>query len=472
MPSPRPETDESRPLLSASASLEAQLVERKITPLPRMQLAALCAVRLVDPIAYSQIFPYVNEFLISLKVTDDPSKIGFYSGLVESSYAVTQLLAIWQWSRISDVIGRRPVVLAGTLGVAVTTLMFGLSGSLFSAVLFRGLGGIFGGNIAVFHAIMGEITDSSNQHLAYPIYGFIWPIGTIIGPLLGGLFSDLDTRYPRSFGHFEFIKMHPYFIPGLISSVIASLGLLSVYFFLEETLPSKRQNRCHGCDISSGTDATPSTPLTFMELLAIPVIRALTLSGFALNFISTAFDVVFVLFCYTSVETGGLGFSATQIGYSLAISGIISCAMQLILLPMLLCRMTAATLYNLCMCAWPITFMSLPLLNMVAQKTEGWPLWCGVVTTLATSRFGWLAFSVSMILVRNHVPSPSALGSTNGLVQFAMCVSRAFSPTFISSAFALSVEERVLGGNLWVLIMVLICLAGSSLTWRISAIPT
>ena len=54
----------------------------KATPLPKAQLATLCAVRLVDPIAFTQIFPYVNEMMDHLHLTEDPSKIGFYSGLV------------------------------------------------------------------------------------------------------------------------------------------------------------------------------------------------------------------------------------------------------------------------------------------------------------------------------------------------------------------------------------------------------
>ncbi|KAJ7871414.1 major facilitator superfamily domain-containing protein [Mycena olivaceomarginata] len=458
-----PETDETRPLLSESASgtsLEAQTpTESKITPLPRIQLAALCAVRLVDPIAYSQIFPYINEMLFHLRVAEDPSKIGFYSGLVESSYAITQLLAIYNWSKLSDIIGRRPVVLYGTLGVVVTTLMFGLSDSLFAVIFLRALGGIFGGNIATFHAILGELTDSTNQHLAYPIYGFTWPIATIIGPLVGGFFSNLDTRYPASSGY-EFIKHHPYFMPGFVSSCIAFLGLLFVYFCLDETLPSKKSTP------SSGSVTASSRPPTFAELLALPVIRALALSGLALNFITTAFDVVFVLYAYTAVETGGLGFTASQIGLSLAISGVISCAMQIILLPILLYRIPATKLYNICMFTWCLTFMSLPLLNLLARSDLAAGLWCGVVTILLISRFGWLAFSISMILVR-HNTANSALGSANGLVQFAMCVSRAISPAFISSVFALSMEHKLVGGYLWVGIMVFICLAGTSLTLRI-----
>jgi hypothetical protein len=52
------------------------------TPLPVRQLAALCGVRLIDPIAFSQVFPYVNEMIDDLRLTSDPSRIGFYSGLV------------------------------------------------------------------------------------------------------------------------------------------------------------------------------------------------------------------------------------------------------------------------------------------------------------------------------------------------------------------------------------------------------
>jgi hypothetical protein len=75
--------NESCPLLQDQSTLETQkLAKSKRTPLPKAQLTVLCAVRLVDPIAFSQIFPYINEFMITLHLTDDPSQIGFYSGIV------------------------------------------------------------------------------------------------------------------------------------------------------------------------------------------------------------------------------------------------------------------------------------------------------------------------------------------------------------------------------------------------------
>jgi hypothetical protein len=50
-------------------------------------------------------------------------------------------------------------------------------------------------------------------------------------------------------------------------------------------------------------------PRNTRELFSVPIIRALCLSGCALSFISTSFDVVFVLFCFSPIDLGGLGFS-------------------------------------------------------------------------------------------------------------------------------------------------------------------
>jgi len=56
----------------------------KMTPIPKLQLATLCLIRLLEPIGFTQLFPYVNEMMVNLKLVDDPSKVGFVSGLVVS----------------------------------------------------------------------------------------------------------------------------------------------------------------------------------------------------------------------------------------------------------------------------------------------------------------------------------------------------------------------------------------------------
>ena len=75
---------EAQPLLDPEASDGALYMPtkctRRPTPLPKRALAAVCAMRLVEPLAFSHIFPYVNELIAGLGVPS--GDVGFYSGLV------------------------------------------------------------------------------------------------------------------------------------------------------------------------------------------------------------------------------------------------------------------------------------------------------------------------------------------------------------------------------------------------------
>ena len=82
-----PVLDESTPLQSNADQnvVEGQVSKPvKMTPIPKLQLATLCIVRLLEPIGFTQLFPYINEMVVKLKLIDDPSKVGFVSGLVVS----------------------------------------------------------------------------------------------------------------------------------------------------------------------------------------------------------------------------------------------------------------------------------------------------------------------------------------------------------------------------------------------------
>ena len=83
-----PAVNESAALLPSADQhiAESQVFEPlKMTPVPKLQLAALCVVRLLEPIGFTQLFPYVNEMVVKFKMIDDPSKAGFVSGLVVSN---------------------------------------------------------------------------------------------------------------------------------------------------------------------------------------------------------------------------------------------------------------------------------------------------------------------------------------------------------------------------------------------------
>lgn len=118
-----------------------------VTPLPKAQLAVILCLRLAEPIAYTQLFPHINAMVEELGIAP-PNRVGFYSGIIDGLFSLTQLCTIVHWGGLSDRIGRKPVIIIGLSGVTVATLCFGLSRTLWQLLLSRALLGALCGNVA------------------------------------------------------------------------------------------------------------------------------------------------------------------------------------------------------------------------------------------------------------------------------------------------------------------------------------
>lgn len=100
-------------------------------------------------------------------ITDDPTRVGFYSGIIESIFSLMGFLVgednisnltslrlhlhnkpVMPCSMVSDRVGRKPVVLVGTFGLAISTALFGVSKTYWSMIGTRCLGGTLGGTWA------------------------------------------------------------------------------------------------------------------------------------------------------------------------------------------------------------------------------------------------------------------------------------------------------------------------------------
>ncbi|KZT10758.1 MFS general substrate transporter, partial [Laetiporus sulphureus 93-53] len=464
----------------STSLLESARKATRPSPLPKLQLAVVYAVKLMIPLATTQSMPYINLLVAELVGSDD-ADTGYYSGLVGSAGSIAHILTIYAWGRLSDRYGRKPIIISGTALTAVCTLLFGLSRSFSSVLVTKFLIGGFSATTSAIHSVVGELTDSTNQATAFPLYDIVSAVGFALGPLIGGTFANPATEYPGWFDT-PFWRNYPYFLPCLITTLLALVALFLAIFVLEETLPGRialLKDLDEDSALIESSESTideaeimdsPSKPLGVKVLLSTPVILMVCASSGALAFVASCFNTVFVLQSYTSVENGGLGLKPAQIGQALTIMGTVSIFLKLSL-PPLLRRFGTLTMFRFCMRSWPVTFASMSLLSLIAQRAvqpEGRAVeWVAVSFVLFLSRIGTMAFSIIMLLTKDHTPGTSSLGTSNGLAEFAQSLAAVFSPTIVSSLFAFSVSKHVLDGHLWVIIMVVLAVFSGTFADRL-----
>ena len=99
---------------------------------------------------------------------DDSSNASFYAGLLVSAYAFGEVLTAVIWGAVSDRVGRKPIVLSGLVGVAISCVMFGLARSYWVALVARLVGGALNGNVAVMQTMLAEMVKRP-EHERRPI---------------------------------------------------------------------------------------------------------------------------------------------------------------------------------------------------------------------------------------------------------------------------------------------------------------
>ncbi len=118
---------------------------------------------------------------------------GFVIGLIISSFSVMQFMFAPAWGRLSDRIGRRPVLLISNAGSAISYALFGLapladdSTALLVLLVSRIFAGICGANLSVASAYIADVTDRENRSKSMGLIGMAFGLGFILGPAIGAL---------------------------------------------------------------------------------------------------------------------------------------------------------------------------------------------------------------------------------------------------------------------------------------------
>lgn len=93
----------------------------------------------------------------------------------------SQGCTVLQWGRLSDRIGRKPVLLIGLSGSCIAMLSFGLSTTYPRLLVSRGMAGLLNGNIGVAKTAIAEMTDDSNRPVAIAMFPAAWFVGCTFG---------------------------------------------------------------------------------------------------------------------------------------------------------------------------------------------------------------------------------------------------------------------------------------------------
>lgn len=200
------------------------------SPLPKRQMAVLAIIALCEQTALNSISPYLPEMASTFPEVN-PGQVGVYVGTIASAFALSQMVTGLFWGWLSDRIGRKPVILMGTILTAVCFVAFGFCRTLWQAVMVQALMGIVNGNQGVVSTCLGEITDRSNQSKAFTYLPVIYGIGGITGPIVGGLLVMKQNPFNPSKPN-----PYPYLLPNLLSAAVLVADFVVTAIFLEESL--------------------------------------------------------------------------------------------------------------------------------------------------------------------------------------------------------------------------------------------
>ncbi|KAJ7911436.1 major facilitator superfamily transporter [Mycena leptocephala] len=432
------------------------------TPLPKLQLSVIMLIQICEPLASQSIYPYINQLVGELDITGgDEKKVGYYACLCfqESLFFLTESMTVLQWSRASDHIGRKPILMIGLFGTASSILCFGLSRTFAALVVSRCLCGLLNGNIGVMKSAMGDLTDRSNRAEGFAYLPIVWSIGASVGPLIGGNLARPHDRFPGIFAS-RFWEEYPYFLPCLVTGSFVFFSSFLVFaFFKEECFPdiSRKIHSNRGGDDILPAGSPPSVefrkrgPRPLRELLIFPVIISVS-NYVALGFLNTSMGALLPLFLAMPIEIGGLGLAPPKIGLILSAYGLATGLFQILFFARFIHRFGEKRVFiNGLITCLPV-FALFPIMSMIARHFGlSFVIWGLVGCVLALGALMDTSFGAIFMFITACAPK-SSRGSVNGLSQTLVALARAIGPAMSTSLFSLSVQHNLLGGYMVYLI--------------------
>lgn len=251
----------------------------------RPGLGVLFSVVVVDLIGFGIVVPILPFWAAQYGAN------GKMLGVLLASHAAAQFACAPLWGRLSDRIGRRPVMLVTIAGTAVALGFLGLADSLVEIFVARLLAGVFGSNISVATAYLTDVTDEADRTRWMGMIGASFAVGFTLGPPMGGLLAKLGQG-----------------VPMFVAAGMAAVNLVWAAISLKE--PERRADQ-------------PAPDLTSrLDVLRAPVIGRVCLIYFLFSLAVTQLETTFAFFLAHRFGYDELGVALVMLAMAIVMGGI------------------------------------------------------------------------------------------------------------------------------------------------------
>lgn len=255
----------------------------------------LFGVILLDLIGFGIVIPILP--FLSPQLGADKMDIA----LIIVTYASCAGLSGPAWGRLSDRIGRKPVIMICLSGAVCAYLMLAFASQLWMVFAARGFAGLMAGNFGVASAMIADITTPQNRARGMGLIGAAFGSGIILGPMLGGLLSGDSASFT---------------LPCIVAGGMSLLAILAAALFLPESLPREKR-------VSNRETQKEAPPVSIYSLLQQTGNR-LFVSQFVLH--QAAVSSITYMFPLWLGDI--LGWSAREVGIVFGIQGALMVIFQ------------------------------------------------------------------------------------------------------------------------------------------------
>lgn len=358
-------------------------------------MTTLFLIVFVDLVGFGIIIPllpFYGEFFGA-----SPAQVG----LLMAVYSFTQFLTAPLWGRLSDRVGRRPVLTISLAGIALAYGWLAFADNLGMLFAARALAGVMAGNIGVAFAYAADVTEPRDRAKGMGLIGAAFGLGFIFGPAIGGMLAGSDPLHAD------------YRTPALTAAALSATALVMALVFLKEPLSAEIRSR----------QRAMSRAGRWRQLrreLGRPVIGLLIGIGFLAAFVFSGMETTFAMWSERQ-----FGWGPQQNGYLFALVGLISAGIQGGVVGRLARRFGEGLLVTGGALLLAIGMVMIPLSHTVAVLTAAMvSIACG---------FGLMSPSLSSLISLQI--GGEAQGGALGVSRSATTLARIFGPSWAGAMF-------------------------------------